>query len=111
MGIVSLSVTLLAFFLIFLIWRDGCNIWESLPLSVIGIAPGILFQTTFLGMSYSSPKECLSICIGTYYLFQQLGQIIGPAVGAALIQRSFKNSLVQDIVEIPHKKTVCCEYL
>lgn len=110
MGIVSLSVTIFAFFLIFLTWGDGCNVWKSFPLSIIGIAPGILFQTTFLGMSYSSPKECLSICIGAYYLFQQLGTITGPAVGAALIQRNFKKNLAQHLMNIPDKEAVHYQY-
>lgn len=111
MSIISLGITVLSFLLIFLIWRDGCNIWESFFLFVVGFAPGILFSTMFIGMSYSSPKECLSVCIGTYYLCQQLGTIIGPACGAALAQRLFKNNLVQHIVDIPDKKTVCCLHL
>lgn len=106
MSIISLGITVLSFLLIFLTWRDGCNIWESFFLFVVGFAPGILFSTMFIGMSYSSPKECLSVCIGTFYLCQQLGTIIGPACGAALVQRLFKNNLVQHIVDIPDKKTI-----
>ncbi|OJJ40864.1 hypothetical protein ASPWEDRAFT_166918 [Aspergillus wentii DTO 134E9] len=106
MSVISICILILAYLFIFLIWRNGCNVWESLLLFGVGFAPGILFSTMFIGMSYSAPKESLSVCISVYFLFQQLGMIIGPAVGAALLQGVFKDNLVQRIGEIADNKMI-----
>src|SRR5699024_8877836 len=71
MSTISLFISILAYLCIFLTWRDGCTIWESFFLFFVGLAPGVLFSSLFIGMSCSSPKEYMSICISTYYLCQQ----------------------------------------
>lgn len=40
-------------------------------------------------MATYAPEGKLHVCIGTYYLSQQLGLIIGPAAGSALNQKLF----------------------
>ncbi|KAH8427508.1 uncharacterized protein LDX57_005221 [Aspergillus melleus] len=93
MAVVSLIITILSFLLIFLSWRDGCTLWESSILFFVGLAPGILFSSLFIGMSNSSATDCIASCIGTFYLSQQLGIIVGSACGSALIQGLFKMNL------------------
>lgn len=105
MSIIAIFLTILSFLLIFLTWRDGCT-WESLFLFLVGFAPGILFSSLFIGMSQSSPKEHMSICVVTYYLCQQLGIIIGPTCGSALVQWLFRGNLATRLGDIPHKKQV-----
>lgn len=104
MSTLSFFISILSFLSIFLTWRDGCTLWESFFLFLIGFAPGILFSSLFIGMSSSSPKECMSICIVTYYLSQQLGTMIGPSCGSALVQWLFQGNLVARLGSISHKK-------
>lgn len=105
MTTMSIFLIILAYFLIFLTWRDGCT-WQSTFLLQVGFAQGVLFSGFFIGMSQSSSKEHLSTCIATYYLSQQLGTIIGPTCGLALIQWLFRGNLVNRLGDIPHKKQV-----
>lgn len=106
MSIISFFISILAYLFIFLTWRDGCTIWESFFLFFVGLAPGILFSSLFIGMSCSSPKDYMSICISTYYLCQQLGTIIGPTCGSALMQWLFQGNLVKRLPDISHKMRV-----
>ncbi|OJJ49073.1 hypothetical protein ASPZODRAFT_129457 [Penicilliopsis zonata CBS 506.65] len=102
-------LTIVCFLLVLLLWRTGCSIADSLLLLPSGFAVGIIFSTSFIGMSSSSPRDSLSICIGTYYLFQQLGLIIGPACGSAMIQSLFERELSARLVG-PGKKEVWDRY-
>ncbi|KAF5858778.1 hypothetical protein ETB97_003780 [Aspergillus alliaceus] len=106
MAVLSLIVTILSFLLIFITWRDGCGSWESSILFLVGFAPGILFSALFIGMSQSSPEICISSCIGTFYLSQQLGVISGSACGSALIQSLFMRNLSSQLENNPHWKDI-----
>lgn len=105
MTIISICVLVLSYFLIFLTWRDRCT-WQSIILLQVGVAQGFLFSSIFVGMSQSSPKEFSAICVGTYFLSQQLGIIIGPTCGLALIQWLFQVNLTNKMGDIPHKPQV-----
>ncbi|KAL5337486.1 major facilitator superfamily domain-containing protein [Aspergillus crustosus] len=85
--------TLLFYTLILIQYPHGFHPWQGIYLLLVGFAPGILFPALFVGMSASAPEGTLSVCISTYYLSQQLGLVIGPAVGAALTQRLFLGGL------------------
>jgi MFS family permease len=93
MGIIAVFSMALVYLLIFYRWRVGCLPWEAAYLVPFGITMGILLSTQFIGMTSTVPKERLGQCIGTFYLFQQLGRIIGPAFGLKLIDRTFERSL------------------
>lgn len=108
MGIVAACVTVLVYLLVFLRWRSGCLLWEALYLFPFGIAIGILFSTQFVGVTTTVPKDRLGQCIGTFYLFQQLGRIIGPLFGLKLIDLNFKSCLQRNLGSRP---AVCRSYL
>ncbi|PLB51326.1 MFS transporter [Aspergillus steynii IBT 23096] len=106
MSIIAVGASILVYILIFARWRDGCSIPEMFYLFPNGFAAGILFSTQFIGMSFGAPKGCLETCITTYYLFQQLGLIIGPASGVAVVQRVFGNRLSQNLDGFEEKQFI-----
>ncbi|KAE8376791.1 major facilitator superfamily domain-containing protein [Aspergillus bertholletiae] len=93
MAVIAVCGTVITYLLIFIRWRTGSNLWELVYLLPNGMAIGILLTTQFIGMSLSAPNEDLPTCIATYYLAQQLGNIIGPAVNVAVVQRIFVGQL------------------
>lgn len=82
-----------SYFIIFARWRNGCNIWEALILFPFGFTLGIQYSTQYIGMAVSVPKSRIGQCTGTYYLFQQLGCIVGPVIGLATVEEGFRGSL------------------
>ncbi|KAL4878351.1 major facilitator superfamily domain-containing protein [Aspergillus karnatakaensis] len=94
MTLLSTLLTLAIYTLILLTYPHGFNAAKGILLLIAGFAPGILFPALFVGMSATAPQGTLSVCISTYYLSQQVGSIIGPAVGSALVQRDFKRRLM-----------------
>ncbi|RAL10280.1 MFS general substrate transporter, partial [Aspergillus homomorphus CBS 101889] len=98
MELIALCLSTLIYVAIFIQWQDGCSIWESLYLFASGLTLGIVFSSQFVGMSASSPKSRLASCIGAYYLSQQLGFIVGPAAGLALVQGLFASRLGRSLV-------------
>ncbi|PKY01911.1 MFS transporter, partial [Aspergillus campestris IBT 28561] len=82
---------------VFILWRDGCPLWETSIMFPIGISMGLVFSSQFISMTCSSPKSRLAVCIGTYFVSQQLGILLGPAIGLALVQALFGASLGRDL--------------
>ena len=91
---------------VFVLWRDGCSLWETSINFPIGIVMGVLFSSQFISMTCSSPKPRLAVCISTYFVSQQLGMLLGPAVGLALVQALFGASLGRDLPESGDKAAV-----
>jgi hypothetical protein len=56
-------------------------------------------------------KDRLGQCVGTYYLFLQLGRIIGPVLGLAIVQAEFQGSLARKLFGAPKKREVCFQEL
>lgn len=108
MTVISVATSIFVYLLIFARWRDGCSIPEMFYLFPNGFVTGILFSTQFIGMSFGAPKGCLETCITTYYLFQQLGLIVGPASGVAVVQRVFGNRLAQNLEGLKEKQVSHC---
>ncbi|KDE85424.1 putative transporter [Aspergillus oryzae 100-8] len=104
MTAIAVSGAVLTYLLIFIRWRNGCHLWEVVYLLPNGIAIGILFTTQFIGMSLGAPNESLTTCITTYYLAQQLGNIIGPAMNVAVVQRVFMRKLEKNLNGWEEKK-------
>ena len=104
MTVIAVATSIFVYLLIFARWRHGCSIPEMFYLFPNGFVTGILFSTQFIGMSFGAPKGCLETCITTYYLFQQLGLIVGPASGVAVVQRLFGNRLSQNLGEFEEKQ-------
>ncbi|KAL2864383.1 major facilitator superfamily domain-containing protein [Aspergillus lucknowensis] len=105
----TLTTTLLLLILYVVVlfqWRHGFALWQCVYLFAIGFLPGILFPALFVGVSSSAPEGTLSACIGTYYLSQQLGLIIGPACGFALSQGLFEKNLWRSLGDVTDKKTL-----
>ncbi|KAF5855778.1 hypothetical protein ETB97_008439 [Aspergillus alliaceus] len=97
MTVIAVGGAIVTYLLIFIRWRTGCYLWELVYLFPNGMAIGILFTTQFIGMSLDVPKEHLSTCITTYYLFQQLGNVVGPSTNVAIVQRVFLGQLKKNL--------------
>ncbi|OJJ08570.1 hypothetical protein ASPVEDRAFT_89781 [Aspergillus versicolor CBS 583.65] len=92
--------------LIFIQWRNGFKLWYGIYLIPFGIATGMLFPALFVGMSTYAPEGKLHVCIGTYYLCQQLGLVIGPAAGSALNQKLFAARLGMTLEGLEDKSSI-----
>lgn len=79
---------------------------DGVYLFITGMAPGMLFPALFTAMASVAPEGELHSCIGTYYLFQQLGIIIGPAAGAAVSQPVFEKGLWRALRGVEEKRMV-----
>ncbi|KAL2824262.1 major facilitator superfamily domain-containing protein [Aspergillus cavernicola] len=106
MTLAALCTLLLVYLLIFIQWRNGFALWQGIYLLALGFAPGVLFPALFVGMASTVPEGMLSVCIGTYYLCQQLGLIIGPSCGSALSQRLFARGLWEGLGDVADKNVV-----
>ncbi|KAL4771045.1 major facilitator superfamily domain-containing protein [Aspergillus nidulans var. acristatus] len=108
----ALTLNLLPHILIFFQWRrsHGETPWQHLQDGVYlfgtGMAPGMLFPALFTAMTSVAPEGELHSCIGTYYLFQQLGIIIGPAAGAAVSQPIFEKGLWRALRGLEEKRMI-----
>ncbi|KAL4994523.1 major facilitator superfamily domain-containing protein [Aspergillus recurvatus] len=113
----ALTLNLLSHILIFIQWRrsHAATPWQhvrdSIYLFGTGMAPGILFPALFTVMASVAPEGELHGCIGTYYLFQQLGVIIGPAAGAAVNQAVFEKGLWRALRGIEEKRVIISRIL
>ncbi|PLB54192.1 MFS transporter [Aspergillus steynii IBT 23096] len=85
--------------LLFRSWHETSSIWESLLIIPISAATGFTLSCEFIGVSSRAPQEHLAPAIGAYYLSQQLGMIIGSAIGPVFVRRGFVHEMgvrVQD---------------
>ncbi|KNG84177.1 hypothetical protein ANOM_008588 [Aspergillus nomiae NRRL 13137] len=106
LGIIAIVLLVLTYLFVFLRWRKGIQIWEIVFLFPSGLTAGMLLATQFIGMTAELTEDTLIQCTGTYYLFQQLGRILGPAIGFALIQGHFKARLNWKLQTLPNTSEV-----
>lgn len=60
---------------------------------------GIITSGDFIGMSSRAPPEVLASSIGAYYLSQQLGLIVGAAMGPLVVRTGFKHDIAGGLNE------------
>lgn len=106
MTLASILIQAISTLLIFIQWRNGFKLWDGIYLFPFGVATGMLFPALFVGMATYAPEGKLHVCIGTYYLCQQLGLIIGPAAGSALNQKLFAARLGTNLGGLKDKSAV-----
>lgn len=106
MGIVATCIMALNYFVIFLRWRTGSLPLETLYLLPLGFTIGVFLSVQFIGMTVSVLKEELGQCLGTFYLCQQMGRILGPVFGLKLIDHIFQDRLWKSIAPGPEKQLV-----
>lgn len=106
MTVLTVTGSVIIYLGVFVLWRDGCPLWETFIMFPMGISMGIIFSSQFISMTCSSPKPRLAVCIGTYFVWQQLGILLGPAIGLALVQALFGASLGRDLPESGDKAEV-----
>ncbi|QRD91518.1 major facilitator superfamily domain-containing protein [Aspergillus flavus] len=102
LGLITIILLVLTYLVVFLRWREGIHIWEIVFLFPSGLAAGMFLATQFIGMTAELTGNNLIQCTGTYYLFQQLGRILGPAIGFALIQGNFQARLNWKLRGLPN---------
>lgn len=103
MSIAALFVSILSYFVIFLRWRAGASLWESLYAFPSGVMQGIILSGQFIGMSLSAPKNRLATAVGAYSLSQQLGLMIGTTACSAILQGAFGRTLLERLDGFPDK--------
>ncbi|PKY07904.1 putative transporter [Aspergillus campestris IBT 28561] len=104
--IAAMCLITTSFVAILIRWRNGCFNWEMVYLFTIGVGMGVIYSAQFVAMSLDAPKGALPTCITTYYLSQQLGLIIGPALGVAVVQRMFGDRLSRELAVFGEKQLV-----
>ncbi|KAJ0416982.1 major facilitator superfamily domain-containing protein [Aspergillus carlsbadensis] len=97
---------LLLYILITHTFPSGFQPSYIISLVLIGIGSGVLFPALFVGVASSAPEGMLAVTIGTYYLCQQLGLILGPAVGSLVATRGFEGRLWRGLGDIRDKEEV-----
>ncbi|KAE8322582.1 major facilitator superfamily domain-containing protein [Aspergillus sergii] len=102
LGLIAIVLLVLTYLVVFLRWREGIQIWEIVFLFPSGLAAGMFLATQFIGMTAELTENNLIQGTGTYYLFQQLGRILGPAIGFALIQGNFQARLNWKLRGLPN---------
>ncbi|KAL2014118.1 hypothetical protein VTN00DRAFT_1643 [Thermoascus crustaceus] len=105
-SIVALLICVLSYFVIFLRWRTGANLWESLYAFPSGIMQGILLSGQFVGMSLSAPKDRVATAVGAYSLSQQLGLMLGTTAASAILQGVFGRTLLERLDGLPDKSEI-----
>lgn len=88
-------------------WRYGVNVWESSYLFAACFGFGMALSAHFIGLSASAPRHQLGTAIGIYYLCQQLGEILGVGIAAAVLRADFHHTLKQRLGNGPVAKRVC----
>ncbi|KAE8164780.1 major facilitator superfamily domain-containing protein [Aspergillus tamarii] len=102
LGLIAIVLLVITYLIVFVRWPEGIQIWEIMFLFPSGVAAGMFIATQFIGMTAELTEKNLVQCTGTYYLFQQLGRILGPAIGFALIQGHFKARLDWKLQAVPN---------
>lgn len=94
------------YLLVFLRWRVGAGLWESLYIFPVGLSFGILLATQFMGFSASTPKDQMATAISVYYLGQEVGMITGIGVSSAILRLDFRHTLSRRLTDSPDKHNV-----
>ncbi|KAF7585769.1 hypothetical protein BBP40_010142 [Aspergillus hancockii] len=106
LAVIAVCGLVFGFFLMFIRWRVRFSPWELIYLFPSGVFLGVLFVTQFTAMSLVVAKEDLAVSITTYYFFQQLGSIMGPATSVAAVQRGFEGQLERNLKGLPEEKFI-----
>ncbi|KAL4802018.1 major facilitator superfamily domain-containing protein [Aspergillus unguis] len=106
MTILAGIASFITYLLIFLQWRHGFPKWHVAILFLGGFTTGILFPPLFVGMAAVAPEGMLHTCIGTYYICQQLGIIIGPAAGFAVSQKLFGQGMKRSLGGLEERDSI-----
>ncbi|KAJ5591418.1 transporter [Penicillium hetheringtonii] len=97
LGVSAICLSIFAYFLIWFQWRDGCSILEASIPTLLGLGTGMTYTATFIGMTATTPKDRLPVCIVTLELFLNVGFIVGPAISTAVVQKVFAKGLANSL--------------
>lgn len=88
---------MICFLLTAIRWRFRPSLWELAYVSLGYVALAGTLAAQFVGISASAPKEHSATAITTYYIFQQMGVILGVTLAATLSRQVFENALFQEL--------------
>lgn len=94
------------YLLVFVRWRVGASLWESLYIFPIGLGFGATLATQFMGLSASTPNDQMATAISVYYLGQEVGVIAGIGISSAILHGVFRSTLVRRLIDSPEKHNV-----
>lgn len=97
LGVSAICLSIFAYFLIWFQWRDGCSILEASIPTLLGLGTGMTYTATFIGMTATTPKDHLPVCIVTLELFLNVGFIVGPAISTTFVQKVFAKGLANSL--------------
>ncbi|RAH87162.1 MFS transporter [Aspergillus japonicus CBS 114.51] len=89
-SIYAAVISVISSILLFFSWHFDHPVAESLLVIPMSTPIGIIISGEFIGMSNRAPPEILASSIGAYYLSQQLGSIMGAAMGPLIVRAGFK---------------------
>ncbi|PYH78948.1 MFS transporter [Aspergillus uvarum CBS 121591] len=89
-GIYAAVISVISSILLFFSWHFDHPVAESLLVIPMSTPIGIIISGEFIGMSNRAPPEILASSVGAYYLSQQLGSIMGAAMGPLIVRTGFK---------------------
>ncbi|PYI20578.1 MFS transporter [Aspergillus violaceofuscus CBS 115571] len=89
-SIYAAVISVITSILLFFSWHFDHPVAESLLVIPMSTPIGIIISGEFIGMSNRAPPEILASSIGAYYLSQQLGSIMGAAMGPLIVRAGFK---------------------
>ena len=104
--VISLIIGTLAYVAIAIWWRNEPYLWGSLYILPAGLGCGAVLACTFTALTMNIPKPLQATAICMYYLFQQIGGIVGTGVSSVALYMIFKNTLEDRLEGIPNKEKV-----
>lgn len=96
-SIIGATICVVSYVLILLRWRGPINVWESLYIFPASFGVGLLNSSQFVGVSTTVERPQLATTVSIFFLSQQMGMMIGASGSGALLQRTFRNSLVRSL--------------
>ncbi|KAL9126249.1 MAG: hypothetical protein Q9175_007944 [Cornicularia normoerica] len=96
-SIIGATICVVSYVLILLRWRGPINVWESLYIFPASFGVGLLNSSQFVGVSTVVERPQLATTVSIFFLSQQMGMMIGASGSGALLQRTFRNSLVRSL--------------
>ncbi|MCJ1230374.1 hypothetical protein MMC12_007047 [Toensbergia leucococca] len=99
-SVAAVFICIMSFIAIMLRWRGRINVWESLYIFPASLGVGMLNSSQFIGLAASIEKPQLATAVSLFYLSQQIGLMIGASGSAALLRKTFRDALVENLGDL-----------
>ena len=86
-------IATLGYLLLILFWHGNTSIWESLYITPGGFGMGVVYATTFVGLTAGVEERQMAIAGTGLYLSSNLGMLTGVSVASKIMQASLRKEL------------------